>query len=69
MFDIVKNAGEDEGYQLRITYNTTLKKVMVTGFSVYMDGTRTRFAQDGATLIFDSLEDAINHIINNENKI
>lgn len=53
------------GYQILIAYNKKQKKYYLTGHTTTMDSmNRMHYDQDGETLTFDSMEDAINHIRN-----
>jgi hypothetical protein len=65
MFDMVKNAGDNAGYQLRITYNAENKTYHLSGFVVFKDNNnRIEYDRDGATLFFNSLDEVIAHITN-----
>jgi hypothetical protein len=59
-----QNAGGNDGYQLRITYNAEMGNYMLTGYVVRMDQNNImKYDQDGATLFFETLERALSHII------
>jgi hypothetical protein len=64
MFDMKKNAGDNAGYQIRITYNTDQNLYHVTGFVVFKDAhQRIEYDRDGATRSFQTMEAAIASIV------
>jgi len=65
MFNMHKHAAENDGYQLRITFNRRTKLITLTGHILQLKwGLDEGFnsAPDGASLEFSSMEDVINHI-------
>mgnify|MGYP003428588568 CR=1 FL=1 len=51
------------GYQIRIAYNKKQQVYYLTGHTSTMDSmNRIHYDQDGESLAFKSMEDAINHI-------
>lgn len=64
MFNMKENAGGNDGYQLRITYNAKTGRYMLAGYVVFMNRNNTmRYDQDGAILDFANLEGVLTHII------
>jgi hypothetical protein len=67
MFNMSKQS--DIGYKLVIIYNKEQDKYYLTGYHAYdYEPNRIGYAQDGATLVFNTMQEAIEHIINYPNK-
>jgi hypothetical protein len=62
MFDLVENAGDNAGYELRIGYDTKSKRFFVIGYIVFIDNHELEYERDGRTLYFTSMEDALRYI-------
>lgn len=60
-----KNAGDNEGYQLRITYDALENRYSLSGFIIiqkFQNNDKLSFAKDGKELYFDSIEEVLEHI-------
>ena len=65
MFNFVESAGDNAGYQIRITYNPETKKYLISGYIMFKD--RSGYLEhdrDGAPIVFDTIEAALTWIIN-----
>jgi hypothetical protein len=65
---MVESAGENEGYQIRITYDTATEKYYVSGFIIRINlvSRLNEYDRDGSTVSFDTLGEAIKFIKNHE---
>lgn len=62
MFDMGKQS--DIGYKLVIIYNAEQKKYYLSGYTAYRDGEAIKYSLDGAVLPFDTMQGAMDSIIN-----
>lgn len=61
MFDMKRNAGDDAGYQIRITYHANIKMYTVTGY-IICDGKEREqyeYERDGAVRYFETMDEAM----------
>jgi hypothetical protein len=62
MFDMIRNSGENDGYELRITYNKKYGDYGIRGFVIRLVNNRIQCEADGATISFPTLESALKYI-------
>ena len=67
MFNLVENAGDNAGYELRIGYDVESHKFYVTGYIIFKDGKHDyEKRRDGATRWFNSMDEAVRFMMEYE---
>ena len=66
---MAEHSGKGAGYQLIIRYNAEQKLYYVSGFTMHMDNSnRMLMDRDGETLVFKSMQEVMDSIINYPDK-